>query len=229
MYFPSVLVGCPVNEVKDYCIEDYLENISRLTYPNKKFYFVDNSANFDYHFDTFICHGFDCDYVNPQGKKNAEYICECQNMIREKAINEDFDYLFFLECDVFPKPEIIEELLAYDADVVACNYFVGQDKFRQLLKMEIEEGSEGILTNRNITQVEGFLEYGTQKSRSNMFGFGATLIRRNILEQFPFNIQGSIHADTYWSIDLHNAGVSVVNHPYIATHKNSKWSRIKDI
>lgn len=226
---PSVLIGCPVNEVKSYCIEDYLENISRLTYQNKKFYFVDNSVNFDWHFDTLICNGFDCDYVSPIGRKNQDYICECQNMIRRKCIDENFDYLLFLECDIFPKAGIIEEMLAYNAPIVACDYFVGKGERRQLLRMDIETPLPNkTITNRNISQIEGFLEYGTQKTRSKMFGFGCTLIRKDILMDFPFHHEGDSHSDTPFYFDIFTAGISVVNHPYICEHRNSSWTLIKD-
>ena len=73
---PSVLIGCPVKKVKSYCIEDYLENISRLTYQNKKFYFVDNSVNFDWHFDTPFY--FDI-FTAGISVVNHPYICEHRN------------------------------------------------------------------------------------------------------------------------------------------------------
>lgn len=224
---PTVLVGCPVNEVKDYCIEDYLANISRLTYPNKKFYFVDNSPNFDWHIDTFIANGFMCDHVSSKGKRNQEYICECQNMIREKALN--FDFLLFLECDLFAPKNIIEQMLAYNTDVVACNYFVGTGNRRQLLKMEIETPiNNEPYTNRNISQIEGFLEHGTQKSRSSMHGYGCTLIRSALLKELEFHTEGKIHADSFFFMDLHAAGIKPIVHNVIIEHRNSKWSDILD-
>lgn len=226
---PSVLIGCPVNEVKAYCIEDYLESISRLTYQNKKFYFVDNSIDMDFHFDHFLCNGFECDYISPDGKNNQQYICDCQNMIRQRAVDDGFDYLLFLECDIFTKPDIVEEMLAYDSPIVACNYFVGKGDKRQLLKMEIETPfKDMVYTNRNISQAEGFLEYGTGKSRSHMHGFGCTLISTEILRHYRFHVVGRSHADTPFYFDMNAAGVKTVVHPYICEHRNSSWNLITD-
>lgn len=230
MTFPKVLVGSPINERKAYCMDDYLTHCCNLTYPNKKFYFVDNSENRDWHVDNVIAKGFDCDYVNPKGRTNQQYICISQNAIRQKAIEENFDFLLFIECDIFPKKNIIEEMISYDEKVVACNYFIGQRENSHLLKTEIEKTTFGNYTNRNINDAEGFLDYVGNKKRSSMFGFGCCLIRRDVFTKFRFHVNSydRSHADTPFYFDLWEAGIEPICHPEIVRHMNSSWKKVLD-
>jgi cellulose synthase/poly-beta-1,6-N-acetylglucosamine synthase-like glycosyltransferase len=40
---PKVLLFAPISQVKDYCLPQWLEHISNLTYENYHVYLVDNS------------------------------------------------------------------------------------------------------------------------------------------------------------------------------------------
>lgn len=227
MNFPKVLVAAPINERKSYCIEDYLVNCSELTYPNKQFYFVDNSKDQHWHIENIIREGYKCDYVEPFGR-NQDYITLSQETIRHYAIKNNFDYLFFKEADIITPPDIIEEMVAYNALVVSANYFIGQGEKSRLMMMEIDDNPLGITTNRNMLTEETFLDYVWQEHRSNMHGFGCLLIHRNIFTQIHFHVlpNDDAHSDTIFFFDLHEAGVSVTNHPVIVKHLNSKWDKI---
>ncbi len=223
---PKVLVAAPVNERKKYCLAEYLQNCIELTYPNKEFYFVDNSEDVNFHVDEIIANGWDCDYISPIGKRHQDFITISQNIIRKKAIEENFDYLLFLECDIFAPSNIIEQLISYHAPVVSVQYFIGEVENARLLKMEIEPKTFGRYTNRNIFQDEGFLETkGNGKSRSSMNGFGCCLIHKSVLELFPFTVQPNdvSHSDSHYYFQLHEAGIKTTIHPVIVKHKNQSW------
>lgn len=232
MKAPKVLVACPINSVKNYCLDAYLQQCLNLTYPNKEVYLVDNSADEKWHIENIVAKGWDCDYVAPRGRRNCEYLCESQNKIREKALTGNFDYLLFIECDIEVPLTITEQMLAYDESVVACNYFINHGDKAHLLKTEIEAPVFGNLTNRNIDQLQGFMEHGRPQSESNssFFGFGCTLIRRDILERFPFYVfpDDPSHSDTIFYFELYEAGIKTKLHDVIVKHNNSSWADIKD-
>lgn len=230
MNFPKVLVAAPINERKSYCIEDYLENVSKLTYPNKGYFFSDNSERFMWHREMVVSQGYNCGWVTWQRGRNQDYICASQNQIRGKAIRDGYDFLYMQEVDIFTPHDIIEQLISYNAPVVSAQYFIGQKNNVRLLKMEIENPDYGIYTNRNISATEGYLEQATGESRSSMFGFGCVLIKREIFERFPFRVDKNdvSHSDTFFYMDLHEQGIKVTLHNVFVTHKNSSWDKVLD-
>jgi hypothetical protein len=227
MDFPKVLVAAPINERKSYCIEDYLQNCSELTYPNKEFYFVDNSSNPEWHIENVVSQGYACGYVQPFGR-NQDFITLSQETIRHFAIKNNFDYLFFKEADVIVPSNIIEEMVSYQSPVVSANYFIGQGEKARLMMMEISDNEFGITTNRNMLTEESFLDYVWQENRSDMHGFGCLLIHRSIFTQFAFHVlpNDTSHSDITFFFDLNQAGIKTVSHPVIVKHLNSKWDSI---
>lgn len=226
---PKVLIGCPVNSRKNYCIQDYFKNISRFTYPSKDYYFVDNSANPSWHLKNVVAKGFKCDYVSPVGKRNNKYMCESQELIRDYFLQSDCTHWLSLECDLFPRSNIIEEMLAQDTPIVSMAYLIGQGKDIWVLKTEIENLFE-TNTNRNIDLKEGFLEWGTGNTKSKMFGLGCALIEREVIEQIPFvvNKDDTHHADTNFYFMLNILGYEVKYIEEIINHQNSNWSAVTD-
>ena len=45
---PKVLVCCPTSDKKEYCDEEYFEQLQSLTYPNYQVFISDNSKNNQY-------------------------------------------------------------------------------------------------------------------------------------------------------------------------------------
>ncbi len=226
---PKVLVGAPVNERKDYCTQEYLDNLKRLTYPNKEFYFVDNSRDYRWHIDAIINREFECEHLKIRSKRNQEYICESQNILRKKTLEENFDFLMFIEQDLFPEPTIIEQLLSYNTQVASAKYFIGQGENTRLLELETEEKVFETITNRNIPHEESYFNY-PENSTSTQSGYGCCLIHRSILEQYPFHVSqdDNSHSDTYFALDLYSAGIEITQHPIIVRHHNSSWNQIMD-
>lgn len=225
---PSVLVGCPVSQVKEYCISQYLVQCLNLTYPNKTLHWIDNSVNQQWHVHNLLLKGFSCDYVHQKGRRNQVYITECQNMLRQKAIYENFDYLFMLECDIFCQLNIIEQLMAYDEDICAARYLIGEGDKSQILATAVDSLPFGMRSQRNME--EGFLEFGRKKTNNRFFGFGCILWKTEIIKHFPFHVEEKVnaHADMYAFMDYYEAGIKVQEHPVLVGHRNSSWSQIKD-
>lgn len=224
---PKVLVACPVNECKSYCIGDYLDNILKLTYPNKDFYFVDNSEGVEWYNKNIWEKGFNCDHVSPYGKKNNEILWECQEMIRYEALEWGYSHLAMIECDMFPHPTIIEEMLAYETNLVTCDYFVAKGEESTLLRMDIED-TFGNYTNRKMNFLESFLDHGQRSPKAKQLGFGCCLFSRQILQEIPFTISenDSFHADTHYYFMANQKGIPIKIHNTIIEHRNSSWANV---
>lgn len=225
----KVLVGTPISDKKAYCIDEFISNCNNFSYLNREHYFVCNSTNIYWHAKNIVTkYGIDTDWVNPIGKRSVDYITESQNKIRKKFLEGDYTHLFLLEVDIFPKQNIIEELLSYDAPVAIARYFLGNLRFPiHTIGSEIEK-NYGKITNRNISTEENFFEYGSGKTRSSMFGFGQIMICRDLVERTPFFIdEGSVsHSDSSWWMWLGEQGIMPAIHDEIAPHKNSDWGYI---
>jgi len=229
MNFPKVLVAAPVNERKSYCIQDYLDNNKQLSYPNKQFYFVDNSKDEKWGIRTIGSQGLECNYQEPYGR-NQNYITLSYEDIRIRAIKGNFDFLFLKESDILTPPNIIEEFLSYNSPIVTANYFIGQGEKSRLLKMEINDEPFTIATNRNIVGEENFLDYVQETNRSSMHGMGCLFLHRSVFTKFHFHVSPNdpSHCDTYFWFDIKAAGIPVVVHPVIVKHLNSSWQSITD-
>ncbi len=191
---------------------------------------MDNSDDMNWHVHNIILKwGLNCDHISPKGKRNNEVMTECQNKIREKAIQENFDYLLFVECDIFPKHDIIQSLLAYQSPIATARYFIGTDEQTHLISTEIEQ-SFGKATNRNMPMQETFIEYGTGKTKSNMQGFGVILIHADILKEHKFfiNQDSPDHADSNFWFSMKDLGIVPAIHDEICEHRNKNWNEVSN-
>lgn len=228
MTLPKVLIGCPTNQRKDYILSEYLSNVNNFTYPNKYFYFSDNSYDIFYHIDHFILKGYDCGYVYPQNKANNQYICESYNQIRDYFLSSDCDYWLSLEIDLIPPKDIIERLLALNTQVASARYFIGDGGGSHLLCTDFDD-SCGENINRNCFTMEGFNEYGTGNTITGCAGLGCMLIHRDIVQSFPFYVVDEVtHNDTFFSRDIDFVGLKIKYDDTIVQHKNSSWYSVSD-
>lgn len=228
--FQKVLVGAPVNQNKEYCRERYIETVKSLTYPYYDVYCCDNSADNQYHARNFVMCGINCDWVNPHGKRNVQYVLESQQAVVNKALTGNYDYLLFLEEDIVPPSNIIEQLISYNKPFVTARYFVRSGTDSQLLEMEIEDVMFTTYTNRMVWQTESFLDFGTDKKKFGMYGIGCALISMEVLQKIPLTvIEGeNSHADTPLYFQLYESGIPVTVHQLIVQHNNSNWLNVKD-
>ena len=130
---PRVLLGCPIHISKDYCIKDWIKHIMELNYENYDIMLVDNTKDVEWHMKI-------SEYVSnlkKEGKDKRKFIMGrlddhsedirqrivyCRNRIRDMVLQENYDYFFSLECDVFPEKDVIQRMIKHDKDVVTGVY-----------------------------------------------------------------------------------------------------------
>lgn len=250
MSTPRILIGSPIYEGKEYCRKEFVENIKRLTYPNKSFVMVDNSKGTSY-LAKLRRDGVPAVQVS-RGRNSRDALANAANYLRKRTLDGGYDYLMMLECDIFPQADIIEQLLkSTDTSslllkegcrVVGAPYHITDGKTARLCVFMPERNeATGLVGTRPMDpgKESEFLHTGVR--RVHGMGVGCTLIHKSILEKFPFwyseldddRMQGGVqrkHPDVYFYLDLHNAQIPVYcDSDLYVMHRPSSWNDVKDI
>lgn len=117
----KILVGSPVNEMYDYCIKEYISAITSLTYKNYDILLIDNSktAGFYKKLKSMKINVAKGKYF----EEPRDRMVYGRNILREKAINENYDFFLNLDQDVIPPKDIIERFLHHKKRVITGIYF----------------------------------------------------------------------------------------------------------
>lgn len=239
MSSPKVLVATVTYEGKDYVWEKYLSNIKSLEYDNYDFLVVDNTRRTKY-YKKLLKYGVTALH-SPRGENSRTALVNSYNMIRDYMLARDYDYLLIVESDLIPPVDIIQRLLKHDKEVVGCIYYIGYHYDTKepprpcLFSVRKKADGKGFETF-NIDSANGKFMYGNGVVRIHGCGLGTTLIKRSIVQDFPFWYYPSTpedpaikHCDVIFYMDLHNARKEVfVDTDIIIPHFNSDWRLVKD-
>jgi len=242
---PRVLIATSIANVKAYCIEPWLEMLDEFTYPNFDVYLVDNTAdNGEYaralrrkfvgkfHFNLEIDWFYEDKPIN-------DVMATCMEIVRKKVLDEEYDYLFSLEQDVFPPTNgIIEKLMVHDKQIINGMYRIGfgEKRFPLLHVVERITMIDGVEDTRvrqlGWNELHEYID-GTLRPIHGC-GIGCSLIKKEVLDVFKFRVDNSrekgnfgIHADSFWYMDLWNKGITVwVDTSVMCNHRNSNWKTV---
>lgn len=118
---PKVLIGCPTADSYDYCLEEFLDAVNKLSYPNCEVLFVDNSKTDDF-FKRLKSKGLNVikgKYFDDMRMR----IAHNRNIIIEKVLEGNYDYLLSVDQDVILPAGVIETLLKFGKDIITGVYF----------------------------------------------------------------------------------------------------------
>jgi hypothetical protein len=96
-----VLISMPTADKKDYCVDEFINQIKTFTYPLYDIFVLDNSKD-PKHVKKFWENGIKAVHEPVNGNFKEE-LARHQNIIRNYFLNGDYDYLLMLESDVFTK------------------------------------------------------------------------------------------------------------------------------
>jgi hypothetical protein len=231
MKLPRVLLATPTASVKDYCLKEWASYVKSLTYPNLDIFLIDNSLDPE-HYKVILKHGLNCvPYIRTKGQEPRDFMTECSNIIRDKVINEKYDFLMSLESDIFTHPNIIEHLLSFRKNVVGLSYFIQQTYFSRLIPFEIEDF--GFLRITQTTpQDKAFMSADGKLKPVYQLGLGCILIHRSVLEKIKFRYDindGELrgNADVYFHNDCMEKGIQTFcDWGHFCYHENGNWMKI---
>tara|TARA_Y100000034_G_scaffold107626_1_gene137320 strand:+ start:359 stop:1096 length:738 start_codon:yes stop_codon:yes gene_type:complete len=117
----KILVGSPVNELYDYCLEDYLKGLKSLTYPYYDILLVDNSKGNAFYnkLKSLNMPVIKSKYL----QEPRDRMIQGRNILRSKAIKENYDFFLNLDQDVIPPKDIIERFLEHKRRAITGIYF----------------------------------------------------------------------------------------------------------
>ena len=237
MRLPKVLVFTPIYADKDYCLDEFIENIQKFTYENREHIVIDNSNDGGKYTeklkDKLEPLGIKVYHVE-RGKNSREALARSQNLARKIFLEGNYTYLMSLESDIFPKPNITDALVLDNLDVVTGLYMIG---FREkgtrwpCITVSWKNPKTGTYGSR-LLKKEEFMDY-INKGLKNVFagGMGCCLMHRDVVEKVPFTyiIGHNGHSDVFWFDDARRAGYPVfVDTDLLCDHKNSDWTKVKD-
>lgn len=224
---PKVLIFAPISQVKDYCMPQWLEHISNLTYDNYFIYLVDNSEDRNYfkkYADSFP--HIDYSWFNPKGLRSQDFIAESQERGRLYAMEGSFDYMMSIECDIFPPFDVIEQLLSNKKDIACGVYNWGFAEERKPL-IQMAEHFDTHFQNRNMDIDEAY--YFMDGKPKDIFhaGIGCALISAKVFHKIPFRSEpnSDAHSDTWFALDCFMRNFSIVaDTSVVCEHQNQAWS-----
>lgn len=241
---PKILVGSPVNEMYDYCIEEYVKALKSLTYKNYDILLVDNSKDnkfFNKLKSLKVPVIKDKWFEEPRDRQVSG-----RNILREKAINENYDYFLNLDQDVIPPKDIIERFLASKRRVLTGIYF----NYKQFTPREkgnrkgIRHGKlfptvwANIDNEGGLRQIEEYELSTPRIIQIGLCGSGCLFIHNSVLKKITFHyskenddpkINKFIFDDSYFCEDLRKLKIPIyADTSIICKHliksKNWIWS-----
>lgn len=260
---PKVLLAAPVSMRHAHLLDEWVQHLNSLTYNHFDVCLVDNTLNTDKYFNkikTLKVKGKEIitwrHVWNPKELNHLHMLAHVREEIRQYFLKNDYDFLFFLDQDIFIPKNGIQRLLSYNKDHVGfyVHVFYKPNRLPCVLKSgEIIMGKglqyfsfkeinaykkfvRAFLDNKLTIQEKGLIPFIIKDlEHPNLFktygvGIGCLMIKRKVLEQCAFRT----HPTFLWGEDLwYFAEANDKKFEFWcdsnvrATHKNTDWEIIK--
>ncbi len=223
----KVLVGCPTYRNKEYALKDYAEAVKNLQHDgfDVDVLLVDNSAGNEY-FEKIKTAGLPV-VKGPWLPSARDRIAASRNILREKVLNEGYDYLFSLEQDVIPAPDTLQKMLAHRKKIVTgvvYNHMPYGSEIK-LLPMLFAQHPYDPTGLWYVNEKE--LEVPALKSVLACH-LGCTLIHRDVLDFVTFRYFGNTFDDMAFSKDSIDHGfLLLVDTAIKPKHLFASWEGIE--
>ena len=203
-FMKKVLVAAPVCEWYEYCYPEFSKALKGLTYPRKDIFLVDNSQGMRF-FQRVFADGFTVE-KSEHLHRIRDMVTRDHNRIRQKVLDDGYDYLLILDSDVIPPKDTIEKLMEHDKDVVSAMFFGPHDiggevkvmPFAWVFSKEIGDWDHtGYLLDSEIWEEPNLLKIA-------FAGMGCILIKRKVLEKIEFHYSLEMDAwdDRWLGVDV---------------------------
>jgi len=229
----KILLFSPISQAKAYILPKWIRWIKALgnlqpATCNLQILLIDNSPNRKLEHDLRKI-GIHCEYHNPKGKRIIDIIAACQERAREYAMEKNFDFLFSLECDVFPPVQmIIDLLLQHRKPVVSATYFIEYGPNSQLcLQQRYKDTFTRWQTYFNLDHGTWLIDVDGSLKTGQQAGLGCTLIHRSVLEKIKFRTEPDkiYPSDSYFYTDLDTNGIPYfVDTSLLCQHYSQPWA-----
>lgn len=220
-----VLVCGPQSDIKDYCFDEWAENVKNFTYPEYDVFLADNSLTKD--FSEYIkTKGFKCINVTDEENKDSvlKRLAISHELCRQYALRNNYDYILHLETDVFPPPDVIQDLMFERKPIIGAMYQLNDNENRQPMLNRISSDSDD--HRCSISGASNNFMINGKPVQTLSAGLGCVLIARPLFKKYDFRyIEGQRwFPDVVFINDLYRNKQKYFAHTgIICKHKNSKW------
>ena len=225
MNYPKVLISFPTSDKKDYCVDEFIQQIKSFTYPLYDIFVVDNSKD-SKHVRKFWKEGIKAVH-EPLNGDFREELARHQNIIKDYFLAGDYDYLMMIESDVFTGECILEKLVSYaevyNAGVVTATYEIDRGEPTLCLTSTVDSRlvrSEKLLDRSIGYEIMGQGVIPLRKLLSDpdakltATGIGCTLFSRFALQDVNFRVDLSLNkrafSDTFIFTDIDSKGYEIL-------------------
>ncbi len=225
MYYPRILISFPTSDKKDYCVDEFIQQIKSFTYPLYDIFVVDNSKD-SKHVRKFWKEGIKAVH-EPLNGDFREELARHQNIIKDYFLAGDYDYLMMIESDVFTGECILEKLVSYaevyNAGVVTATYEIDRGEPTLCLTSTVDSRlvrSEKLLERSIGYEIMGQGVIPLRKLLSDpdakltATGIGCTLFSRFALQDVNFRVDLSLNkrafSDTFIFTDIASKGYEIL-------------------
>lgn len=224
---PKILVGAPHHARKDYTLERFAKRAKELDYPNYDILIADNSKDPD-HVKVVESYGLAAIWSGHQPTAR-EKVREARNAIRNHALENGYDFVFFYDSDIIAPKIIIKELLKWGKKVVGGWYYIGVPSFaRPVVTRTWTTVGEG----QSVDRMALYKEMAKQRLMRNYIGgMGVQLIHRDILQRFRFVTHEDMgwFADSWFFYALERAGIDAfTDTEMLCPHFSDDWGEVKN-
>ena len=235
----KILICAPTASAKNYCAQEWLLALDKLTYPSFEVVVFDNSPDAIENAEWLnslardLCVKYDftaipMDFSSKKFKQSGllEKLAESHNACREYAIANGYSRMLHLETDVMPEPDVIERLLAHNKQVVGALYYRDEGISRKLMvQQHVFRGPNNILSMNLAPDGDVCFIDGTLKKVSHV-GLGCVLIHTSVFFNidFRFHKGSSAAPDTYFAEDCFRYNIDIyADTSLICEHRNQAW------
>lgn len=193
----KILIGCPTHERYEYCLDIWLKSVQSMIDFSKDieidYLLVDNSESEDF-FNKLKSRGINIERIN-YSENVRERIINSRNVLREKTLNEGYDYFFSLEQDIVPDKDVIKKLLGNNKNIISAYYgkvvevVARDDKTGEIKNFTIELPVVWFQENNEVRRAVPREALGKGLVKVAAFGLGCVLIHRDILETIKFRYE----------------------------------------
>ena len=230
---PKIVIGIPTYEGKNYCLPQFLDNISKFSYPKDRIeiFIADNSKDNKNALMINKKYGIKTFWKDYEGCTVFEKLADSHNQIRRFFLESKADYLFHLESDVFPPNDILENLLWARKPIVNGLYQILDGGTRELcLRVSDSMLQSSQIIGGNLALGHFYHWYiNGQVQKCEIAGIGCCLMKRKVMQNFEFKFDNATNfpPDTHFALDLKNKGVQNYTHTgMVCFHWNKEnWGR----
>lgn len=229
---PKILIASPVSNKKEYCLWEWLSLVNSLSYLNYELALCDNSIDANFH-KKLIPYCDKVFHINPTMYENFWQVqTESLLVLRDYFLNGDYDYFFSLECDIFPKFDVIESLLldkieyGKRCNVIGYPYILDVKSNSRVMMMEQDTFGFASHAQRIFDYESGFIKFDGDIEPTYHLGLGCILFSKKVIEKVFFRYSPFIDnpPDFFIHEDLYSLGEPVIiSKRYMPRHYNSNW------